>query len=537
MTTNENIQVDLEKHYKPVWDCGLLGAGVVVAVLDSGAGPVTRNFAASTAKQGRPDIPFGRLETIEVPGASSGEWDGGLHAHEVMRRLLEVMRRLLMVAPAALLLDLPVFRPTCPAHTLIRAMEIATEHGADVINLSFGQPVPTALTEAHYTQCPLCHRAESLLDSDVLVVAAAGNWASEAFACPALAPKVLAMGAGLSAEEGEWYRRYPDKMLEDFLEGRASTSYATGMASAQLALFRSAFPSITAHAWVDIMRKKPTRYQRRPGFLAPLELFKYFLKISGGDYVSSVQWRELHRKGVASRRQLLTAIASKQADEFGGIPELAVTHRRRVDRFRSGIESYAAGLSSGDQRTTLKAAVNHFNLAAKEFRSLALPSMTAAALLSLGAALCFRARLDDQLIDTDCVDKAYEALSEALELLSANKGEEHAPLEGAVLSWRARILTLAAERKHGANDEAIGQATRAIAILAALPKTAATRKDLGHAQLHLARAYFFKAQVASWTRAKWLRRARSHAEQALATSGEVDFYTRSEGEWLVAQSI
>lgn len=535
MSPDENIKVDLEKDFKLVWDRGLLGAGAVIAVPDTGAGPATREYAASLAARGRPDIPFGQIETIEVTEAPTGEWDGGTHAHEVMRRIL-------FIAPAALVLDLPVFRPSCPPAVLQQAMDIAIKHDADLLNLSLGLKVPIADVEAHYKQCPVCHHAEALVSKhDIAVIAAVGNWAREAIACPALCPTVLAVGAVLAPEEQAWYRRYPQKALEDFLAGRSGTSYAAALQTGMLALLRSAFPGITAPAWHGILSAS-TAFGRDLRLQAPLDLFEYVREISGGDYVNSVQWRELRTRGIKTRRQLLGTRPPRGAGEIGEVWELIALQRKRTEQFTAAAHAYADGLATADDRDTLSQAIDHFRLAAEGFGTLLfrashrLRAMAVAALLSLGAALCFRAKLPENRINLQDVHDANQALTEGLELLGATEHPLKAALEGAILSWRARVLTLSAEVEPGANDRAIEEAQRALSILVDLPKTPAVTKDLAHAYLHLARAYFFKAHSGTWWRGKYFRRARVHAGEALALGGPSDGYTKSEGEWLVEHS-
>jgi hypothetical protein len=535
MSLDEHIKVDIEEDFKPVWDRGLLGAGTVIAVPDTGAGPATREYAASLAARGLPDIPFGQIETIEVPGSQLGAWDDSTHAHEVMRRIL-------FSAPAALVLDLPVFRPSCPPALLQQAMDIAVKHDADLLNLSLGAKVPVAEIEAHYKQCPICHQAEALVSKhDIAVVAAAGNWAHEGIACPALCPTVILVSAVLAPEEEVWYRRYPQKAKEDFFAGRSGTSYAAALQTGLLALLRSAFPGITAPTWNGILSAS-TAFGRDLGCHAPLDLFEYVREISGGDYVNSVQWRELRTRGIKTRRQLLGTRPPSEAGEIAEVWDLLALQRKRSEQFTVAALSYAEGVATADARDTLSRAVDHFRFAAEGFGALLfrtshrLRAMTAAALLSLGAALCFRAKLPQNRINFQDVHDANRALTGGLELLDATEHSHKAALEGAILSWRARVLTLSAEMEPGANDRAIEDARRALSIFADLPKSPAVTKDLAHAHLHLARAYFFKAHSGAWSRGKYFRRARFHAGEALVLGGIFDGYTKTEGEWLFEHS-
>jgi hypothetical protein len=508
----------------------------VIAVPDTGAGPATQEYAAELAKDGYSDIPFGQVETIDVPEASTGEWDGGKHAHEVIRRLL-------LVAPAALVLDMPVFRPSCSPAVLRHAMNIAIKHGADILNLSLGSKVPFSDVDVHYKQCEVCHRAEALVSNhDISVVAAVGNWASEAIACPALCPLIIAIGAVLSPEEKAWYHRYPQKAIEDFLAGRSGTSYAAALETGMLALLRSAFPGITATDWQGIVSAS-TAFGHDIRLQAPLDLFKYVLEICGGDdYVESAQWRELRARGIKTRRQLLGTPSLSGAGVLGEVWELIIPQRKRAERFVAAAKAYVDGLANADTRNTLNLAINRFYFAADGFRALLFQSshrlhaMTAAALLRLGAALCSRAKLSGNIINIQDVNSANLALTEGLELLDVTEHAQKASLQGAMLSWRARVLTFSAEVEARANDRAIKDAQRAVSILAGLPRNSTVTRDLAHAHLHLARAYFFKAHSGKWRRGKYFHLAQVHAGEALSLGGDSNGYTKSEGEWLVEHS-
>lgn len=529
MSESENVTTDLTPQFKELWDRGLLGAGVTIAVPDTGAGAATREFAAAQAQGGRPDIPFGQLETVEVPGAPTGAGDGGAHAYEVMRRIL-------YVAPAARVLDLPIFRGTPTREVIMRAMDIAHERDADLLNMSLGEKVPLAAVEKHYDECPLGRYAEEQVTRrDVLVVAAAGNFRTEnAIACPGLTPGVISVGASLSPEESRWYRKYPHKAWEDFLDGRSGTSYAAALQSATLALFRSAFPGISAATWNDIVfastygalvRAAPT----------PLSLFNYVREICGGDWVNSVQWRELRTNGITRRRQLL-AVSPVVGKETSALPELLELQRKRSEQFATAVRDFVVGREKFTDLSKEGAPVEHFRRAAHNFVALSLNVMAASALLRAGAGLVQRVRTPSGALNMTFAIEGGQALTKALDVLTGMTHPEKAAIEGAILVWRARSLTYCAELDRSANDKAFVDAERAIKILRGLPPSAAIAKDLAHAELHLARAYFFKGNASWLGRKRALAQANEHAQEALRLAGASDAYTKSEGEWLVAQS-
>jgi cyanobactin maturation PatA/PatG family protease len=99
------------------------------------------------------------------------------------------------IAPACRGLIAPIFSDagsglTCSQLDLARAILLAVEHGAHIINISGGQLTPSGLAEPILAQA-----VETCLRRNVLIVAAAGNDGCECLHIPAAAPSVLAVGA------------------------------------------------------------------------------------------------------------------------------------------------------------------------------------------------------------------------------------------------------------------------------------------------------------------------------------------------------
>ena len=99
------------------------------------------------------------------------------------------------IAPSCSGLIVPIFSGAsdglrCSQLDLARAIGIAIEHGAHIINISGGQLAPTGEAE------PILARAiETCRRRNVLIVAAAGNDGCDCLHLPAAAPWVLAVGA------------------------------------------------------------------------------------------------------------------------------------------------------------------------------------------------------------------------------------------------------------------------------------------------------------------------------------------------------
>jgi hypothetical protein len=134
--------------------------------------------------------------------------------------------------------------------------------------------------------------------------------------------------------------KHPQKAQNDFLEGRAGTSYASALQSGTVALFRSAFPGITAASWNDIVFASTSGPST--AVIMPVDFFNYVREICGGDWVNSVQWRELRTRGITKRRQLLAA-SKFEGKEIVGLPDLVKLQRTRAGKFAAGVRAYIEG--------------------------------------------------------------------------------------------------------------------------------------------------------------------------------------------------
>ena len=227
---------------------------VVVAVLD---GPVDR---------GHRSLAGARLEVIESvapPGRTRG---GPATRHGTAVASLIFGRHgadspVPGMAPGCRGLVVPIFgdadsrpgepfRPACSQLDLARAILMAVEHGASIINISAGQYGPAASAEPI-----LADAVARAIRRGVLVVAAAGNDGCECSHVPAALPGVLAVGAmdalGRPLASSNWGGAYrsagllaPGAGLVAALAGGgrfavAGTSFATAIVSGAAALLRA----------------------------------------------------------------------------------------------------------------------------------------------------------------------------------------------------------------------------------------------------------------------------------------------------------
>ena len=155
------------------------------------------------------------------------------------------------IAPRCRGLILPIFRDGQRGHVpqldLARAIEQAVEAGAQIINISGGQ-----LAESGEAELTLERALKLCDDSDVLVVAAAGNDGCDCLHVPAGIPSALAVGAmtadGRPLESGNWGATYqsngvlaPGERIPGAVPGGAigtmtGSSFATPIVSGVAAL-------------------------------------------------------------------------------------------------------------------------------------------------------------------------------------------------------------------------------------------------------------------------------------------------------------
>jgi cyanobactin maturation PatA/PatG family protease len=149
------------------------------------------------------------------------------------------------IAPGCTGLIIPIFsaeEEKCTQLNLAMAITQAVEKGADVINISAGQLVPTGQAESYLKQAiDLCAKR------NVLVVASAGNEGCDCLHVPASLPSVLAVGAlsvdGLPLPFSNWGAAYQSQGIlapgEEILgavpEGGTRQCSGTSIASAVVA--------------------------------------------------------------------------------------------------------------------------------------------------------------------------------------------------------------------------------------------------------------------------------------------------------------
>lgn len=251
-----------------LWDETVGDESVCIAVLD---GPVDLTHACFAGSH------LTAISTLAAADAATGAaLAHGTHvASVIFGQHHDSVRG---ISPACRGLIIPIFgefndgEPVpCSQVDLARAINLAIQSGADVVNISGGQFSPTG------TAHPILAGAiQKCIESGVLLVAAAGNQGCDCLHIPAALPAVLPVGAmdreGTPLPFSNWGEAYrtrgvlaPGAEIPGALPGgratRATgTSYATPVVSGLVALLMSAY--------LKQRGIKPSAFQVRDAILA-----------------------------------------------------------------------------------------------------------------------------------------------------------------------------------------------------------------------------------------------------------------------------
>jgi len=225
-TVSRTVDLPLRHGAIPLWDIGVRGAGIVIAVLDSG---VNREFLAETLIS---EIDF---TTDHDPTDFTG------HGTDMSRTITKI-------APGSRIANVKVADKWNRAErdSVIRGLEYCRRNSPPIrvvnMSLEFSPRIFWFWRCTPEKPCNVCLKVNELASLGLIVVAAAGNTGLPYLSCPA-----RAVGAyPIPAIEG---KRNPflDGAIEDHSSIRAvsGTSVSAAVTSGGIALLLSALPDLT----------------------------------------------------------------------------------------------------------------------------------------------------------------------------------------------------------------------------------------------------------------------------------------------------
>ncbi|WP_046174465.1 S8 family serine peptidase [Domibacillus indicus] len=258
---------------------------VTIAVVDSGVDYKHPDLKANLLKPynvvNPARNPVRHMHGTHVAGIISSLKDNGLGGYGIF--------------PNAKILPVDVFNGSETANdfAIAEGITYSVDQGADVINLSLESALPSAVIE---------EAVQYAIDSGAVVVAAAGNGATDQYAYPAAYPGVISVGningsktlsdssnygasVDVVAPGEDIYSTYYDAESGSKFERLTGTSMASPMVAAAAGLLKSKYPDLTAFEIEYILEQTATDLGEKGydltygnGLINPLNALKFDIK-------------------------------------------------------------------------------------------------------------------------------------------------------------------------------------------------------------------------------------------------------------------
>ncbi len=294
-------------HAPYVWNKGMFGSGVTVAVLDSGVEKdhedldIKYTSVSYNAFDGSSDVTDDYGHGTKVTGTIAGSYNNG--------------KGLTGVMPGVTIMPIKVLNSTGGGSVtgIIAGIDFAIKNKATVINMSFGG------TFSGETSTMLSNACQKAADAGIILVAAAGNNGQDTIYYPASYSSVISV-ASVGAEKGHssfsTHNKYvmvsapaeylcmpdinehidcngmPVYYTADYSADGSGTSFATPQVSAMAAMVKALDPSINYSGFMDVIKKTSTDLGSTKGYdyyygYGLMDLSKAYRYVAGDIYMYS----------------------------------------------------------------------------------------------------------------------------------------------------------------------------------------------------------------------------------------------------------
>jgi serine protease AprX len=234
-------QLDASLGISPLWEQGVFGFGVTVAVLDTGISV---------------DCPFSSQvrERYDQKCRPTSEEPSGPHGTKIAACIN-------LVAPKADLLSFSVFPgDTWPGLLFNRMVRDAVVNALNfcidsyprirIVNLSLAVPRGSLFPCSPEHPCKMCAAVNRASDCGILVIVAAGNTGpkEDTIECPGLTRGAFTVGATLSQQKNQ------QALMDANASQRYGTSFSSAYVSGGIALLLSRYPNATRYQVQQALR-------------------------------------------------------------------------------------------------------------------------------------------------------------------------------------------------------------------------------------------------------------------------------------------
>ncbi len=256
--------LDARLRFRSLWNLGITGEGVTVAVIDSGI-----HHIPSLEKLIVLDKDFtGENNPIGLPNSHATSIAACIHA----------------VAPKACIANLKALseQKDPDRETICQAIQFCLDCYPQykIINLSiYFLPEGCCKTK----RCILCFKVNEAVEKGITVITAAGNLGPKpgTVTCPGLADNAMTVGSAWSKQEAEWWEK-TSKIKKWWFQAsgefgnRFGTSYSAAWTSGGVALLLSFSKDVSPKEIKEAIMKSAFKLKNAPGISGGMQCYEAF---------------------------------------------------------------------------------------------------------------------------------------------------------------------------------------------------------------------------------------------------------------------